>query len=406
MNSQSVGVLNTYIVLRSTPEPSSTGRFAVDAADVFLGPMATHSRLPEVPSIGIEIVDSAGARQLSNEASTVSITPAMPVKLVAPMEVGEVALPATGTAAWGVAAVRAQLSSFTGDGIVLAVLDTGIDASHPAFSGVELIQRDFTGEGNEDKTGHGTHCAGTILGRTIDGMRIGVATGVKKALIGKVLGTNSGSTCCIVQAIQWAVSSGAHIISMSLGIDFPGMVELLRMELPPQLATSRALEAYRLNIQLFEKLAALVKAQGAFGHPTIIVSAAGNESRRETDSHYVVRVGPPAVVEGIISVAALDQGPNGLKIAPFSNAGANVCGPGVQIVSAKAGGGLAALSGTSMAAPHVAGVAALWAEKLLKEGQLTGFQLSSRLNGSATTEGLEPGFDASDIGLGLVRAPN
>ena len=82
----------------------------------------------------------------------------------------------------------ADTSSCTGNGIVVAVLDTGIDASHPAFAGVEVIQKDFTGEGDGDQHGHGTHCAGTIFGRNVNGTRIGVAMGVKKALIGKVLG--------------------------------------------------------------------------------------------------------------------------------------------------------------------------------------------------------------------------
>jgi subtilisin family serine protease len=81
--------------------------------------------------------------------------------------------------------VGADTSPFSGDGIVVAVLDTGIDASHPAFEGVDIVQKDFTGEGVGDQHGHGTHCAGTIFGRTSEGTRIGVAPGVKKALIGK-----------------------------------------------------------------------------------------------------------------------------------------------------------------------------------------------------------------------------
>ena len=68
----------------------------------------------------------------------------------------------------------------TGNGIVVAVLDTGIDKNHPAFSGAQIIEKDFSGEGNGDQHGHGTHCAGTILGRTTGGKRIGVAPGVPK----------------------------------------------------------------------------------------------------------------------------------------------------------------------------------------------------------------------------------
>jgi len=58
----------------------------------------------------------------------------------------------------------ADSSPFTGDGIVVAVLDTGIDASHPALSGVEIVEYDVMGDSNGDQNGHGTHCAGTIFG--------------------------------------------------------------------------------------------------------------------------------------------------------------------------------------------------------------------------------------------------
>ena len=68
--------------------------------------------------------------------------------------------PTSTSTAWGIHAVGADTSSWSGDGVRVAVLDTGIDASHPAFDGVELVQRNFTGESDEDLDGHGTHCAG------------------------------------------------------------------------------------------------------------------------------------------------------------------------------------------------------------------------------------------------------
>ena len=92
------------------------------------------------------------------------------------------------------------------------MLDTGIDTEHPAFGGVDLVQKDFTGLGNGDRDGHGTHFAGTFFGRDIDGVRIGVARGVQTALIGKVLGPEGGDTNMLARAIHWAHEGGARLL--------------------------------------------------------------------------------------------------------------------------------------------------------------------------------------------------
>ena len=233
--------------------------------------------------------------------------------------------------------MKADASSFDGSDGIVAVLDTGIDAAHPAFAGVTLVEQDFTGEGNGDTHGHGTHCAGTIFGRDVDGTRIGVARGVKKALIGKVLGGEGGGSDAIVRAINWAVEEGANVISMSLGIDFPGFVEFLitNQGLPIDLATTTALEGYRQNVLLFERLASLVRAREAFGETTLIVAAAGNESRRDENADFEIACSPPAVSEGLISVAALGLSNGKFTVAPFSNTNVLVSGPGVGIQSAR-----------------------------------------------------------------------
>lgn len=344
---------------------------------------------------------------LTRDAAVVAVAPAMPMRLIAPVGEPEPVM-ASAEPGWGIKAVGAHLSPFSGAGIVVAVLDTGIDATHPAFAGIELVQKDFSGEGNGDGNGHGTHCAGTIFGRDVNGMRIGVAPGVRKALIGKVLGANGGgSSDQVVQGILWAVREGANVISISLGIDYPGAVRrMIEVNgLPPELAASRGLEAYRTNTLLFSSLAGFVRNNAPFAQPTIIVAAAGNESRRDVRPDFEVAVAPPAVSEGFVSVAALGQSPQGLKVAPFSNTGANLSAPGVGIVSASRGGGLVSLSGTSMATPHVAGVAAHWAERLAAQGSLNAFALTARLAGTATSEGLGAGFDPFDVGAGLVQCP-
>ncbi|MGI9047202.1 MAG: S8 family peptidase [Burkholderiales bacterium] len=276
----------------------------------------------------------------------------------------------------------------------------------PNFRAIEDRLPNITGEGNGDQNGHGTHCAGTIFGRSVNGTRIGVAEGVNKALIGKVIGNQGGSSDEICNAMLWAVDNGANVISMSLGIDFPGFVKLLQDNgFPPELAATRALEGYRANTQLFERLASLIKARAAFAQPTVIFAAAGNESRRDENPEWEIAVSPPAVAEGIVSVAAIGEQGQVYTVAPFSNTGANIAGPGVNVSSAKVGGGLRSLSGTSMATPHAAGVAALWAQKLRNAGSLNSLNLTSKVVASAISDKFASGFDPFDVGAGLVQAP-
>lgn len=344
---------------------------------------------------------------LQNDPTILGFAPAMPMKLIDPLEAD--AAPAA-SVTWGVKAVGADSSPFTGAGVVVSVLDTGINAAHPAFAGVDLVTKDFTGAGSaEDDHGHGTHCAGTIFGRDLEGQRIGVARGVQKALIGKVLGgPNGGGSDTLATAMLWAADNGAHVISMSLGMDFPGWVdELVKVNgLAIPAATSIALEGYRANIRLFEQLANLLNARASIAQTTMIVAAAGNESERTGQPAYEINVAPPAAAYGITSVAALaNGGGGGLTVAPFSNTMATVAGPGVGVFSAWLNGGTKTISGTSMATPHVAGVTALWAERLLAQGPLSPVLLQSKLVASGTFTPLEAGTDPVDVGAGLVQAP-
>ena len=192
---------------------------------------------------------------------------------------------------------------------------------------------------------------------------------------------------------------------MSLGIDYPGAVKRIvneqGLEIEP--ATSIALEAYRANINLFTQLTRYVQAQGPFGQGTIIVAASGNESRRPG---YEVAVAPPAAGTGVISVGALQQGDSSLSVADFSNDQVNISAPGVDVLSAWIGGKLQRIDGTSMATPHVAGVAALWAQKQLQErGSVDNQLLTSRLISSGSMQPLSTESKPEDVGSGIVQAP-
>jgi subtilisin family serine protease len=406
----------TYMVLRDLSRPHTDEPFAGGAAGFEIT-----ARSPSEPVLDRVALDKREVRDLARDPDVRAIAPLIPTALVHPVSDEEAGLgdgldddgdgsaPHASGPTWGVSAVGADLSSRTGAGSVVAVLDTGIDRDHPAFAGVDLVEEDFSGDGDGDAQGHGTHCAGSVFGRDVDGVRIGVATGVTNALIGKVLGdAGSGDSDMLFRGIQWAVQGGAQVISMSLGFDFPGLVDrLVRQGWPADLATSRALEAYRANLRMFDTLMDLIRRQEPFTGGTVVVAAAGNESKRRVQPDYEIAVSLPAAAEGVLSTGALGESDGGLVIAPFSNTFPQLAGPGVAVVSARSGGGLVSFNGTSMATPHVAGVAALWWEDVLNSslpGNAT--VVTARLLAHADTSSLAADVDVADRGVGLARSPH
>jgi len=278
---------------------------------------------------------------------------------------------------WGVRAVAADRSPFSGKGIRIAVLDTGLDARHPDFAGRAVSARSFIeGETAQDGNGHGTHCAGIAAGPVEAGAqpRYGVA-GEAELYVGKVLGDDgSGADGSVLQGIDWAMENHCHVISLSLGS-------------PAQPGQSYS--------AVFEAV-----AQRALAAGSLIVAAAGNESRRP---EFIAPVGHPANCPSILAVAAIDSD---MTVAPFSCGGleadggeVNIAAPGVDIPSSwPMPARYHVSSGTSMATPFVAGVAALYAQA---DPSVRGTSLRERLMRHA-----RPLPDPErDVGAGLVRAP-
>jgi subtilisin family serine protease len=258
-------------------------------------------------------------------------------------------------------AARAGVDNPLSD-VVVAVLDTGVSA-HPELVSALLPGRNFTDSPGgatdaTDRAGHGTHVAGTIAADAGSGVE-GVAYDAKILPI-KVLGdSGSGWSDWIANGIVWAADNGADVINMSLGG-----------------ASSSTVQTSAL---------AYARSKGV-----TVIAAAGNDNN--SLPHY------PAADAGVIAVSAVDSLQ---QKASFSNYGSyvDIAAPGVNIASTYLDGGFVGMNGTSMATPHVAGVAAL-----IKGAapSLTPDQVEQALIASVTDLGT-PGRD--DIfGAGLVDA--
>ncbi|WP_165347126.1 S8 family peptidase [Gottfriedia acidiceleris] len=288
-----------------------------------------------------------------------------------------------------IGAPTAWAAGYDGKGVKIAVLDTGIDPTHPDVKDAILEEKSFIdGQDYVDHHGHGTHVASTIAGTgaASGGKMKGVAPGAK-LLIGKVLSNaGSGSESAVIAGMQWAVQEKADIISMSLGSDVPSD------------GTDPMSEAVNTLSETSN---------------TLFVIAAGNSGSNGKGS-----IGSPGAAEKALTVGAVSKsdvlasfssrGPliNNFKVKP------EITAPGVGIVAARAAGtyigipidaNYTNLNGTSMATPHIAGAAAILKQR---HPEWTGEHIKQVLAGTAVSKTPYQAYQQGGGRVDVVQALN
>jgi len=288
------------------------------------------------PNLGVMLgtVRPEGLHALRTDGDVAAVTGTPHFTLIKPRMAAE-ATPQT-TVGWGIEALevpRLWKAGLTGKGVVVAHLDTGADGRHPALRGVFAAFAEFDALGEEvrpvprphDTGEHGTHTAATVAGRAVQGFSMGVAPGAKLASAIVIEGGNVVAR--VLAGLDWALGHQAKVLSMSLGL--PGWWED------------------------FVPIIRILRARGV-----LPVIATGNEGPGTSRS--------PGNYSQALSVGAVTKD---LAVADFSSSQEfnrtadpivpDLVAPGVDIISAVPGNRYKRMSGTSMATPHVAGLAAL-----------------------------------------------
>ncbi len=270
---------------------------------------------------------------------------------------------------WGVDRIDAEVVHAVGNygtGIKVAIIDTGIDSNHPdvtVVGGATFVAGTTTWE---DDNGHGTHVAGTVAALANGTGVIGVAPSASLYAVKVLNSGGSGYWSDIVAGIDWATANGMQVINMSLG---------------GSTGTTTLQQA----------------CDNAYAAGVVFVAAAGNSGNSAGTGDNVIY---PARYASVIAVAATDS--TDVR-AYFSSTGPDVelAAPGVSVYSTYYGGGYATMSGTSMASPHVAGVAAL---VLKGNPSYTNVDVRNAMNSTAIDLG--PAGRDTWYGYGLVYAPD
>lgn len=225
---------------------------------------------------------------------------------------------------WGISQIEADQvhPMYTGAGVNVAILDSGIDYNHPELSDNYKGGYDFVNNDSYpyDDCGHGTHVAGTIAASDNGFGVVGVAPNANIYALKILDADGNGNFSDVIAALDWCVTHNIQVTNNSYGSE----------ENPGSIVEDAFNNAQNNGI--------------------VNVASAGNE--------YWSPVSYPATYDSVIAVSATDNNNN---LATFSNVGSSVelAAPGVSIYSTIPGGGFASYNGTSMASPHVAGTAAL-----------------------------------------------
>ncbi len=327
---------------------------ALAALGLALGPSATEAAPPEMvkvivcfdraPGAGAEdLIRKNGGRVKSKFHCVCAVAATIPASAAATLRKakGVLSVEPDGvvhahglSATWGVSRIGSgpvhagtfggNVQPVLGTGVKVAVIDTGIDYTHPDLTMNYAGGYDFVNNDSDpyDDQGHGTHVAGTIAALRNGTGAVGVSP--EASLYGlKVLGADgSGSWSGIISSLDWCIANGISVANLSLGSSFyPG---------------SAVENAFK----------------NAAASGLVIISSAGNAGAGTDTVSY------PAKFPGVIAVASTTSSD---QRSSFSSTGPTVeiAAPGSSIYSTLAGGGYGYMSGTSMASPHVAGVAAL-----------------------------------------------
>ena len=327
-------------------ELSLTGQLLNGCAfDDGLAPHARRARVAPVPAARfypylnavLGTVDREGLAALRRDRRVEEVVGALPLRLIRPWRVAAAKRPGSyewGLRVLGVPALHRQ--GLTGKGVLVGHLDTGADGRHPALRGAIRHFAEFDDLGRErrpaprpyDTDAHGTHTAATIAGRPVRGTVVGAAPGAR--LASAIVIEGGDVVARVLGGMDWAIGLGVRVVSMSLGFpgywtDFLALTRLLRRR--------GVLPVFAVG----NEGPGTSRSPGNYAEALSVGACARDRTVPRFSSSQRFRRGADAIVPDLVA-------------------------PGVGIVSARPGGGWQAMDGTSMATPHVAGLAALLME--------------------------------------------